>query len=577
MVTRIPHIQEWGPKIDQFLLGIRPNWPSKGWNALTPIGQFLRNPSLDNIEAPGWMEILIFNPKVTGSPSIVLAFPVSEPSAYIRHLASQPAITNQTVGAGISHLRESHGSSTDLYLSPVATRIMLFSTNRKTVELAVELYRKEENGLLPDAQGDMEFHLNPKRVLKAHSIEIDQDLRQLRDDIGNDLVESAAQLSAPVKRVLHSGLSELKGLAGQIVQVRGVLSLEEDHLLLKTTTSYTEDELAGYFRQEPRLRPALLKQLPARSLTHSWSAVSIGNVRSLAAGLARTAATGLDGAVNSNARQSCSDFLEAFLAMGPTETVAATLAPSKEVSRHQGQVRLLSVRHPQGLKVCIQRLKTMLAPGSGLVDSFERSGIAVIVTHQPRAWTDPASGVSVQSLTLIARATGKGASGGMTQDILQFRHTLYMATLKNTLILITSDSPRHDMGQVLKSVSQATAYAKSAKGANILAHLGRETYSSVWAMTPLAYIKAASSSTMLDGREHFVSGRPHPSVDYSRQFHSVPEPEWPIIITTRSEFVGELKRPITQNTFLFKFQTLRALGQALLDSTLTAHQSGRKP
>jgi hypothetical protein len=403
-VGRIPNIQSSAQQIDRLLQTLRPNWPTRGWTAVSIIGEYIRNEQLDNIEAAGWLEFIYFNPKVTGGSGLVLAFPVNEPSAYIRLISSQPTITQQTLQSGISHLREQHATTTDIYLAPVTRKIMLFSTSRKAIELARALYLREEQGLLPDSTGVLSLHIQPKRIFNTHNIEISQALQQLRNDISIDIAKRYSYLKGPTQRLLQSFLNTINSLASQVVLAEMNVSFNNEQLVIKTESHFSDDSIATYMRSmNNQSQDDLLKYITDRFTTFSWGVHTPEAINILASGFGQIASNALEGAVNSDARNNLLKCFNSFIDLQPTASLSGTLANEHLAP---AQVTIVKINNDKNMPNFIKHLKTLLNPGQGLVDSLERSGIAAILTHTPKVWVDSKENVEIDRLELALRISG---------------------------------------------------------------------------------------------------------------------------------------------------------------------------
>ncbi|MFW5856662.1 MAG: hypothetical protein ACOCX4_02195 [Planctomycetota bacterium] len=573
-IVRIEDLRQWGEKMDAFLRDIAPaDWTLPG-ATLRVVGEYLRNPGLENVSERAFLEGLVFMPRRGELASPVLAFPVDEPQTYVRLLSSQATISSQAGPDGIIHFREELEQARDFHLCTVRDRIVIFGADRSSVNAARTLYEDAEGSLLSRSPADMEIRFHLKRYLNANAAGIDRALARLREDLTEDLSRDETHLREPLGRLFGSVLGEARGLSAQFGRLRLLLLVDRalpitgerrDALEAHVDLTFEAGTAGAFLAQAAPRPPRLLTLVPEEVASVDWTALNPPTVRAYLTGLGRTAAAALRGPLGARARAAVEETLERLLDLQPTESVSATLPGSGG-----GINRLCAIRVTRGADappVLTHALRQLRRDGP-LAEDLARNNLALSVEPVDRApMALRSDGGFVRAYELVFRITASDDLDIARAAPLEFRRRLHLAVGEGLFLIASGPDAATLCTETLNHAADGNApFLRGEAGRNAARMLGGATRSLDGA-DPVLHLSLLEPTPYLRGvvaaARAPAAGADRAGADNATAFRNVRGSGQPLLVLFAPRPAG-LGGPDLRVTVRLPYEALRRLVYATL-------------
>lgn len=571
---RINNLQDFGMKFDHMLSQVSPGWTLPG-AILRPIAAYLKTPDFTAIQENAFMEFMLFKSAKSDEHFMVCAFPVEDPVLFMRQVETYGTMTSNALGGGITHLKQQHVENSDFYVGVLHNNIVVYCSNQATLEYAYELYNRLPRGALPSgSRNDMDVFLHCKRTLISYASMLDLITSNLEEDIANDLsINSTQNSKTSLKRMVNQVISELRIIANQFTMARFSFNFENSQFELGSSFEIEDDSISIMSKDTPLINPQLVKYLPERTVSFAWKSVSPVGFKMVSSRVSSLLAFLLDGAVDTETTDDLENFRSKILAMRPVEAVTATVKsaidPSnKELSLYgsisPGRVAIVRLENPSAFRNFINGISYILGPRSSFVEQLERNGISV--TYSQTDLSGKVRGVELHRVDI--GFTQKRDESSTESSDLNFSGNYYMALNGNMLLVAVGPASEQDINDLINSTRGDRSFSKSHLGRNTTTIIGRNRFSSVFMIDPLAYIQVAAMAYAKYGQAYSVGGKPHKTVDFARQYNEIKNVALPLLLTfshTESSTDNLSFIPDIHSRFSVPYSTARTVIRAVFE------------
>ncbi|MBN1257920.1 MAG: hypothetical protein JXA52_09480 [Planctomycetes bacterium] len=583
MLLRIANLHDLGEKADALQQAVLPGEGARTPGLLQALGNYLRNPGLDNIPEDGWFELLLFAPREDRLSQLVVAFPVKETQTYIRLLSNRPSMSSQIDAEGIIHLREQEVVSTDLYLCATSKRIAIFGSNRAAVTNARLLYEKTGDSLAPNLPGDVNVYLHQKRFISTYVTNISTALKQLQRDFVADLSPGRSGLTESASRVVGEALANLKNLGEEISKIHlsleitnrlrlpkaenpGWENISGNEVLALAEIDLEPGNISRFLHSAVPRQVELLKFLPPESIACEWSSYEANGWAQLISGITGSMETGFNEPLDPVSQEALQQLLSSFLDLGITEVATATVAPPEaspdlDYQHTPSHFILAALTKLADFKQFLNELENTFAAESPVVSFLNHSGMAIKLERKPCLVLDH----DAEAISFTISISGKEEPGEARPIPLVLSGSYLVLLSGNLLVCATGPQAEILLKDYIASLNnQSARFATSPFGMISLQQIHEDRL--VWAgmLAPLPYLKMAMGSTssisstlgskdLFQNREGGFSG-------FSPRLHNSP-----FIMMLTAEKVD--REPVARVAFHLPYDSLRLLLHALLTDT----------
>ncbi|MBN2711792.1 MAG: hypothetical protein JXR97_05065, partial [Planctomycetes bacterium] len=244
-VLRVENIGRASQLIERLLTEINPHNQFRN-PVETAMGNFIRNPGLDNVTKNSYLEILFFNPtKIKGAP-FVFAFRVDDGSEYRQTVTAQPSIRQEGISDDVVAMREDiRDTTTALFMTTTAFNTTIFGTGREAIISARSLYEKHgEKGVFPSERGDVRAIVNIKAIASIYRQGIKSSFDQLTEDAMQEIV-GASRKDHPFSLGLSTILDQVRNGISNLDTIELSATITDEDVSARAQIAFIRDTTTG--------------------------------------------------------------------------------------------------------------------------------------------------------------------------------------------------------------------------------------------------------------------------------------------------------------------------------------------